>query len=208
MQNGFARSFALAIASLLVFAVIASLVGWHRIAWFDDRIIEAVQGRESPMLTSVMKFFSFIGSTLPVVVLTVAAMIVLYVFLKHRGELLFFAGVVIGSALLNVALKMLFRRDRPTIHRLAEETGFSFPSGHSMAAFSLYGVLVFLLWKHADKALTRGLLIVLGLGITLMIGISRIYLGVHYPSDVIGGYAASLTWLALCIAFYRRRDRR
>ncbi|MFC5468372.1 phosphatase PAP2 family protein [Cohnella suwonensis] len=207
MKSVFARSFALGIASLLVFALIASLVGWRRIAWFDDRVIAAVQGRESDAVTSVMKFFSFIGSTAPVVVLTAAAMLVLYVLLKHRGELLFFAGVVVGSALLNVVLKLAFRRDRPTLHRLAEEAGYSFPSGHSMAAFSLYGVLVFLLWKHADARWARLLLVALGLGITVMIGISRIYLGVHYPSDVIGGYMASCAWLALCIAFYRRRPR-
>lgn len=77
-----------------------------------------------------------------------------------------------------------------------------------MAAFTLYGILIFLLWKHLPRRSARVLLITIGSAIILLIGGSRIYLGVHYPSDVIGGYLASGTWLAACIGYYQYRAKR
>ncbi|MEH7018011.1 MULTISPECIES: phosphatase PAP2 family protein [Bacillus] len=146
-----------------------------------------------------MKFFTFIGSGLPVVFLTLAIILFLYKVLHHRRELILFVWVVIGSALLNWILKMIFHRARPTIHRIVDANGFSFPSGHSMAAFSLYGIVTFLLWRHVKSSFGRVILILISATMILAIGVSRIYLGVHYPSDVLGGYLASGTWLAASI---------
>ena len=114
------------------------------------------------------------------------------------------AAVIAGSTLLNTLLKLAFQRARPTIHRIIEASGYSFPSGHSMAAFSLYGGLAFLIWKHIPTAIGRVLMIIVSAAFILTIGMSRIYLGVHYPSDVIGGYFLSGSWLAICIWFYQR----
>lgn len=105
---------------------------------------------------------------------------------------------------MNHLLKDFFQRERPTIHRLAEEVGYSFPSGHSMAAFALYGAFVYLLWKHVNSRTGRALLAAIGAIIVFAIGISRIYLGVHYPSDVVGGYFASWVWLGLMIESFRK----
>ncbi|GGG58283.1 phosphatase PAP2 family protein [Paenibacillus radicis (ex Gao et al. 2016)] len=200
----FTASFIISLIGAIGFALIAVLIGKNNIEWFDSQIITFVQHWESPWLTSVMKGFSLIGAGTLNVIITILIMIMLYFVFKHRWELLFLIGVIVGSALLNVVLKAIFHRARPTLHRLADATGYSFPSGHSMAAFALYGVLCFLLWKHARTALTRTLLIVGGIVMIAAIGISRIYLGVHYPSDVIGGYLASGTWLAVTIWFYQR----
>ncbi|MNP70769.1 Phosphatidylglycerophosphatase B [compost metagenome] len=87
---------------------------------------------------------------------------------------------------------------------MIDVNGFSFPSGHSMAAFSLYGVMAFLLWRHTLTSIGRGVLIAFSVAMILMIGISRIYLGVHYPSDVLGGFLASGCWLSISIWFYQR----
>ncbi|RKP54191.1 phosphatase PAP2 family protein [Cohnella endophytica] len=179
------------------------MVGEHAIAWFDDRVIAKVQGLESNSLTGFMKFFTAIGAGIPVVAITAVAMAFLYFVLKHRLELVFFTVVVVGSALLNMVLKLAFRRERPTLHRIAEASGFSFPSGHSMAAFTLYGVLCFLLWKHIRHPFGRFAMILFGCLLTATIGISRIYLGVHYPSDVVGGYLCSGMWLAASIGYYQ-----
>ncbi|MNI69722.1 Undecaprenyl-diphosphatase BcrC [compost metagenome] len=127
-------------------------------------------------------------------------MALLFFVLKHRMELVLFLCTGIGSSLLNSLLKLWFHRERPTIHRLIEQEGFSFPSGHSMAAFSLYGGVAYLLWRHLPRRWERVMLILFTVLMTGGIGWSRIYLGVHYPSDVIGGYAASGAWLMLCIA--------
>ncbi|KAE8558061.1 phosphatase PAP2 family protein, partial [Paenibacillus polymyxa] len=156
----------------------------------------------------LMKCFTIIGSGLPVVIIILIAMFVLYSVLGHRRELLFLAVAVLGSVLLNTVLKMLFRRARPEINRIIEANGYSFPSGHSMTAFSMYAALTFLLWKHVPSRIGRILLVVLSSLLIVTIGTSRIYLGVHYPSDVVGGYFMSGCWMAACIWFYQRYEER
>jgi len=182
----------------------AIFVGEHDIQRFDDAIILFVQGFETPWLTSIMKLFTTIGSTPVVILLSILILIVLYKVLHHRVELILFLSVILGTAILNEALKYLFHRARPTTHRLTEATGFSFPSGHSMEAFALYGVLAFLLWRHIPTQIGRIILILISMIMILLIGTSRIYLGVHYPSDVFGGYFASGFWLAATIWIYLR----
>ncbi|MDQ0497059.1 phosphatase PAP2 family protein [Paenibacillus brasilensis] len=190
------------------FGGIALLVSDKKIVQFDNVIISFVQGLESPALTTIMKFFTFIGSGIPVAVISIAIFFILYKILHHRRELILFIWVVTGSALLNGTLKLVFHRARPTLHRIVNANGFSFPSGHSMAAFSLYGVIAFLLWRHISTSTGRGILIVCSSAMILMIGVSRIYLGVHYPSDVLGGLLASGSWLAISIWFYQRYQER
>ncbi|MDN8588634.1 phosphatase PAP2 family protein [Paenibacillus sp. 11B] len=190
--------------SLAVFSIIALSISDNQIHRFDDSLITWIQGMESQGMTHWMELFTWIGSGIPVVIITILSMVVLYVFLKHRRELLFLGCVIAGSAILNTLLKLMFHRARPTIHRIIEVSGYSFPSGHSMAAFSLYGGLAFLIWKHIPTAVGRVLMIIVSAMFILMIGMSRIYLGVHYPSDVVGGYFMSGCWLAVCIWFYQR----
>lgn len=192
-----------AIAAVL-FAVVALLVQTGRTTSFDLHVIGTVQGWENPALTRIMEAFSWIGSTWVVTVIVACLLVFLALVLRHRSELALLIAVIVGAAAGNRLLKIWFLRDRPDIYRLAEETGYSFPSGHSMAAFALYGVLIYLLWKHIPSVFGRSLLIAVGTVFILMIGVSRIYLGVHYPSDIIGGYLASMAWLALLIGIYRR----
>lgn len=190
--------------SLAVFSIIALSISDNQIHRFDDSLITWIQGMESQGMTRWMELFTWIGSGIPVVIIAILSMVVLYVFLRHRRELLFLGCVIAGSAILNTLLKLMFHRARPTIHRIIEVSGYSFPSGHSMAAFSLYGGLAFLIWKHIPTAVGRVLMIIVSAMFILMIGMSRIYLGVHYPSDVVGGYFMSGCWLAVCIWFYQR----
>ncbi|KXG45047.1 phospholipid phosphatase [Tepidibacillus decaturensis] len=188
---------------LLSFGLIAAFVSFNKIQWFDLPIIIWVQSLENSYLTEVMKFFTWIGSTKIVIAIIIITSIILYVLLKHRIELVFFVIVMIGSTALNNLLKVIFHRERPTIHRIIEETGYSFPSGHSMAAFTLYAMISFLLWKHLRSRFGRGLMILFATVMILLIGISRIYLGVHFPSDVLGGYLASGVWFTLSVMIYQ-----
>jgi undecaprenyl-diphosphatase len=185
------------------FGLIALLVSDKKIAQFDSTIIAFIQGLESPGLTSIMKFFTFIGSGTQVVIIALLVIFFLFKVLHHRRELILFIWVVLGTTILNEILKTIFHRARPTIHRIVDANGFSFPSGHSMAAFSLYGVIAFLLWRHLSTSLGRGLIIIFSIFMIIMIGVSRIYLGVHYPSDVLGGFLASGCMLAVSIWFYQ-----
>jgi len=79
------------------------------------------------------------------------------------------------------------------------QDGYSFPSGHAMAALSLYGIISFILWRHIPKESGRIMLICISTLLVIFIGISRIYLGVHYPSDIIGAYLISGSWLFFTI---------
>ena len=183
------RAFFLSLLAIIGFGILALLISEHRIARFDDSLIACIQGMESPSLTAVMKALSLIGF--------------LFLVLKHRVELVLLVTAIAGSAILNSLLKAIFQRARPDLHRIVEANGYSFPSGHSMAAFSFYVIVSFLLWKHLPSSLARRILILISTLMVLGIGISRIYLGVHYPSDVLGGYLASGSWLAASIWTYQ-----
>jgi undecaprenyl-diphosphatase len=108
-----------------------------------------------------------------------------------------------GAALLNLLAKHGFARARPDLWpSIAPETSFSFPSGHAMQSMAVAAALVVLLWP----TLARWPVLVLGAGFTLLVGVSRVYLGVHFPSDVLAGWAASLAWVAgLALLFHHRR---
>ncbi|TXK76981.1 phosphatase PAP2 family protein [Paenibacillus sp. N3.4] len=166
-------------------------------------IITFVQSFETSWLTAVMQIFTFIGSTKVVIVITLAFMYFLYRVLHHRLEITFFITMIAGTAIFNQILKAIYHRARPNLHHIIEETGYSFPSGHSMEAFALYASLAFLLWRHLATRRARTLTIIGCVIMILWIGLSRIYLGVHYPSDVIGAYLASGFWFALTVWIFQ-----
>ncbi|WP_282940953.1 phosphatase PAP2 family protein [Paenibacillus sp. RC67] len=203
-----ARALLICLLCAVGFGLVAMLISEQSISAFDRTIISFIQGLESPVHTSIMKTFSFIGAGTPAAILTIVISVFLYKVLGHRRELFFFLGILLSSWLLNELLKLMFHRARPTIHRIAEATGYSFPSGHSMAAFTLYGALSFLIWRHIPTRWGRVLLLFCSVVMIGMIGISRIYLGVHYPSDVIGGYLASGSLLTLFIWLFQRIQER
>ncbi|QKS45823.1 phosphatase PAP2 family protein [Paenibacillus cellulosilyticus] len=195
----------LSYAALLtgVFLVIALLISRKQMAAFDNELTTLVLRIYSPEATTVMKGFTFAGSSLCVTIIAILIIIMLLV-IGYRRELIFYMGVIVCSGLLNLVLKMIFHRARPDLHRIVEATGYSFPSGHSMSAFTLYGITIYFLWKHARHAWLRVTIVLVGAVMILMIGISRIYLGVHYPSDVIGGYVIAAAWLTASIGPYER----
>lgn len=188
---------------LVCFILIAVLVKLDKVSTFDRNIIHVVQSAESPVLTILAKGLSFIGSFRMVLGISILTMALLYIGFKKRLELILFLWVGLGSQLLNILMKLWFHRERPDFNRLIDVVGYSFPSGHSMAAFSLYGLIAYLLWWHFPYSHQRIFIILFAVIMTLSIGFSRIYLGVHYPSDVIGGYAASGAWLMLCVSLFK-----
>jgi undecaprenyl-diphosphatase len=208
LKKQLSGAFGISLLFVIGFGFIALFINDNKIVNFDNRITDFLQSMNSQILTNIMKFFTFIGSGSVIGFIVIMAMIFFYVVLKHRSELVLLVGVVIGSALLNLILKMTFHRARPTINRIIDASGYSFPSGHSMAAFTLYGILSFLLWKHISSYSGRSLLIIISVLMIAMIGISRIYLGVHYPSDVLGGFLASGIWLIFSIWTFQNYQER
>ncbi|WP_003542469.1 phosphatase PAP2 family protein [Desulfotomaculum nigrificans] len=165
---------------------------------FDYPIIQLVQSYIDPQLTGVMKFFTFIGSGKVIVVLLIISMF-LMVRRKKNWEAVFLLTAASGGALFNLLLKWHFHRIRPSIHPLIKETGYSFPSGHSMEAIIFYGMLGYFLCLFFESKFLQRLSVMGATGIILLVGLSRIYLGVHYPSDVLAAYAAGGVWLIICL---------
>lgn len=206
-------AFAVAVICLIGFAWIAYAVNQDHTASFDNYFIRHIQGQENSALTSFMKDVSFIGTTKPIIVILLAVIAILLATKRLWKESLFLVWVMLGQKLLNEAVKDVFERARPTIHRLAEETGYSFPSGHAMASICLYGGLAYLVWGFTYSRSARIAAAIVALLFTLTIGVSRIYLGVHYPSDIVGGYLLGAAWLAASagafrLIAFRRRSRR
>lgn len=170
---------------------------------FDRVIVNFIQGLEHPALTQIMIFFTELGSSKIITIIGIFLPIFMFRFLKQRSELILLPIVFIGARILNELLKEFFHRDRPDLNRLIEIGGYSFPSGHAMNSMAFYGIVTFLVSRHISSRWGRAISIVIGSLAILMIGISRVYLGVHYPSDVIAGYFASGFWLATAIWIFK-----
>ncbi|WP_231584090.1 phosphatase PAP2 family protein [Domibacillus indicus] len=173
----------------------------NEVAAFDKMIIQEVQSWINEGRTARMVFITDLAS---VKFLTAATgLIALFLlFRKRYGWALFFVLVNGLGGVFNGFLKELFQRQRPDILPLIEQGGYSFPSGHSMGSFIFYGALSFMLfqlvkgkWKKITAAVLAGCMI-------LLVGLTRIYLGVHYPSDVIGGFSIGAAWLFFCIMLF------
>ena len=151
-------------------------------------------------LTPILKVITHIGGEKIVLVLAVLAIILI----KGLKNKLFLLTGVVGTAGLNIILKHIIQRKRPNINRLIPEEGYSFPSGHSMMSMAFYGMLIFLIFKYVKNTILKWTLIVILTILLSTIGITRIYLGVHYPSDVIGGFLVSLTYLFILTEIYNK----
>ncbi|PFH88440.1 phosphatase PAP2 family protein [Bacillus sp. AFS088145] len=197
-------AFLISLLSLFGFGLMALLVSNHSIYHFDSTVINFIQGLESPVITSLMKIITFLGSSVFIILLSISILYFLYKVLNHRSELILFIAALIGSNILCVLLKLFFHRARPDLHRLIEISGYSFPSGHATNAMTVYGILTFILWRNISTKSGRSLLIITSLIMILLIGISRIYLGVHFPSDVIAGYFTGGFWISTAIWYYQR----
>ena len=152
-----------------------------------------VQTLRQPWLTPYMESISELAQ--PIVLLVMLLAVEAFAPGRRPGVC---AAVNLACAVaLNVLLKQLIQRPRPDGFRLIAETGYSFPSGHSMVAMAFYGLLAWMVWHYERDRFVRWLCVI-GFGLVIvLIGISRVYLGVHYASDVIAGFCVSLIWLAL-----------
>lgn len=191
----------IAMFSFLLFVLISIAVNHDVLYAFDHSIISIVQQFENDVLTKIFIIFTNIGSFLGSLTILFC---LLYVFFKFKwvNEGIILTFVTLITPLSNLLLKQLMQRPRPHLHRLIEIGGFSFPSGHSMYAASLYGITFVLLWGKCTQMWQRILLTAVTVLMISMIGVSRIYLGVHYPSDVLGGYIISIFIISITVYTY------
>lgn len=183
-----------ALGALLLIAVLwplGEVVSSSAITQIDREVIQqSVEIREPP-LTRLMHFCTFLGGSLFVLVLGAAGAIV-YIIDRQRRWPVFLAWTIVGSVGLDNLIKMLVDRPRPDFHRLTDVSGSAFPSGHASAAAALFLALAFLLTRR----MKRGRAWVWGIAAVLacLVAISRVYLGAHWPTDVIGGLALGGFW--------------
>ena len=150
----------------------------------------------SAVVTPIAQFITNLGGAIFLVVLT----ILLFILIKNKKiGLSIFSNFVIIT-ILNQLLKRILQRPRPTEYRIIEETGYSFPSGHSMVSMAFYGYFIYLIYKYVKNKYVKWISISLLSLLICAIGISRIYLGVHYTSDVLGGFLISISYLIIYIS--------
>jgi membrane-associated phospholipid phosphatase len=178
---------------------------------FDDITRAAVHQFATPLLTAIMRGFSFVGST---IALSLGTIFVVVQFARRKWgrEAKLFAITMIGAGLLNITLKLAFKRPRPLpFFNLSPPETYSFPSGHSLTSAVFFGALAAILTARIKSRRVRVAMWIVASAMFLLIGLSRIYLGVHYTTDVIAGFAAALIWI-LVVRFVElelaRRKRR
>jgi undecaprenyl-diphosphatase len=190
---------------LILFAWLSEEVFEGELKRFDLAARMKVHEFFSPQMTQFMQAMTFLGSIafLSTLFLLITAF---WVSRKMYRPAAWLAIAVGGSVLLDVSLKLSFHRARPLPFVGVVPLTYSFPSGHALSSFCFYGVLAGLLCARIQNAVLRALIWFAAALLVLAIGISRIYLGVHYPTDVIAGYIAAATWVSsLLLAVYSKR---
>lgn len=182
----------------LAVAVLAS-----RFITVDDQIITWLHGYWGPLLDQLMHFFTLMGESVVLALFIGLAAVLLW----RRGRWIDAAGLVLagaGAGIINQVLKASFQRVRPDLFagpfRLSS---YSFPSGHSMGSIACYGMLAFVAVRLARRRVHKVAIILFAALLVLCIGLSRVYFGVHFPTDVLGGFTAGAIWLVIVISAVR-----
>lgn len=181
----------LCLITAIIFLILLVIILKNDYLVIDSYIINIFKNKNNT-LTNIMKIITFLGSATCIITLT----IILLITIKNKKIKLLIILNLIISTLLNQILKYAVQRPRPN-NPLIEETGFSFPSGHSMVSLAFYGLLTYLILKSNIKHKT--IVITFMLILIILIGLSRIYLQVHYPTDVLGGFLIATSYLIIFI---------
>lgn len=192
---------AICLGALWLFAGITEdVVHQDALTTFDLQVLAGLHARATPTGYALARAVSALGSPLAMVVLALSVSVLLAA--RRQGVLL--EGWVIafaGGGILNQVLKKIVHRPRPLHSSILSSTSWSFPSGHAMESLIGYGMLAYLLLVLLPEARARSPLVVGAAAVLILaIGFTRLYLGVHYFSDVAGGYAAGVIWLSACIS--------
>jgi len=199
-------SLVVAVLALCLFAWIAQSVSQQQAQSFDLSVRARIHQYASPRMTKAMVAVSFLGEG----GLAFSCILAFGAFtkLRWRRATLWLVIAIVGALILNFTLKYAFHRLRPTPFFEPPLSTYSFPSGHALFSFCLYGVIAGL-WADRVRSLPVRITIwVVAALLVGTVGLSRIYLGVHYPSDVIAGYLAATIWVCTLIALDRMRTRR
>ena len=191
---------AVAAGGIWVFVRLASEVSEGETQGFDVAVLRYIEAHQTPFLDGAAIEITFLGTGLIVLMLVCVSGMFLWL-TKHKHSALLLMVATVGGILLNGLLKMGFDRPRPQVFAWGQHTvSSSFPSGHAMSAATVYMTIAYLAARLQRRRLSRVLTLVAALVIITLIAVSRLYLGVHYPTDVAAGVLMGLAWAAFCMA--------
>lgn len=195
---------ALFAGALLLFVVTAHEVLWEKEEQIDNDILHFLSTHVvNDRLTGFMKAITY-GASATFLQIAYGVLCVFYLLHRNFKRVVEIAVVGLGGFCINYVMKISFQRTRPPEPLLEALRNFSFPSGHATSGFIFYGLLAYLIWKtdipHRYKYLSGALLILF----SLLIGFSRVYLRMHYPSDVVAGFCIGFAWLLLTIYLFEK----
>ena len=201
----------LVVLGINIFIELTDTLSTETLAAYDKTITDKVLSYRSPTLTNYFVAVTHIGDAYGYLIVLILDTIVSLVVFKRRKYVIQITVVLFLSTLSNVILKRAINRARPEIEHLVTVETLSYPSGHAMAAMAFYGFLIYLFYKFNMHLLIKITAMVLFTLLIISIGISRIYLGVHFPSDIAGGFIAGAIWVIFCIMLFNlievfRRD--
>jgi len=195
------------IAAMIIFSIFAyRVLRWQNHA-FDFLVFDKVAVLVTPVTTSFIQGVTFLGNHNFLVPVNLLLIVYFFFIKKHKWYSIKVPVIALGGLLLMTLLKQLFNRPRPLIPLLEPVKGLSFPSGHAMMSVTFYGLLILLVWEYITNRFWKWLLTSLLVILILLIGFSRIYLRLHYFSDVMAGFAAGIIWLSLCVWIISRMER-
>ncbi|HYC40129.1 MAG TPA: phosphatase PAP2 family protein [Chitinophagaceae bacterium] len=174
---------------------------------FDNQVFEMLGSHVSDRNNAIMLFFTFLGTHKFLIPANLVLMFYFLFLRKHRWYSIKVPTIALTSVGLMFFLKKVFGRVRPEIPLLKEASGLSFPSGHAFMSVTFYGLLIYIVWQTVKISWLRWMLAMLLLLLIFVIGLTRVYLRVHYPSDVLAGFATGFIWLVISIYTLRRIER-
>jgi undecaprenyl-diphosphatase len=189
-----------AIAGTIGFAALAEVVREGYTQQFDTAVLRWLGAHHTPTLTTIMTEVTPLGTG--VVVLTVVGITTAFLWhTEHKHSARMLLAATAGNILLNNGLKLLFDRERPAVFEWGTHAASSsFPSGHAMSATVVYGTVAYLLARLQKHTWARAITLLVAVLMIALICLTRLYLGVHYPSDVLGGIVVGLAWSGFCMA--------
>jgi membrane-associated phospholipid phosphatase len=195
------------VVSLILFVTITRHVIVMKDEQFDHRVFDSLSPLVSPRTNGFMLFITALGKHTFLIPANIA-LIIIFLFIKqHRWYSIKVPAIALSSLALMFLLKNLFGRPRPDIPLLEEARGLSFPSGHALMSVTFYGLLIYIVWKMVNPKWLKWTLVAFLVLLIFIIGFSRIYLRVHYASDVLAGFATGFLWLVFSIWVLNRMEK-
>lgn len=197
-------TFFVAIAFLIV--IIRRIFFQNKYA-FDQKVFDFLQSYVSDANTSIIQFFTIFGSHNFLIPAYLLLFIYFYFIRKNKWYFIKFASIAISNLLLMFGLKYLFNRPRPLIPLLKEVPGLSFPSGHAFMSLTFFGLLIFVVYRDVKNTWVKWSLVVLLLLMIFFVGLTRVYLRVHYVSDVLAGYSFGFLSLVIMLGLLHQVEK-